>query len=72
MPPRSDEPFLTGTVDVGPAVEDAHLEVISERGETVDNVRAEVGVDVLRRVLADPGTVHGPVGEVADHYVLAL
>lgn len=40
--------------------------ILSQASEGVDEVGAEIGVDVLRRELAAALTVDGPVGEVAD------
>ena len=53
-------------LDVLIAVEGLDGVVLAQTAECVDEVGAEIGVDVLRRELAAALTVDGPVGEVAD------
>lgn len=41
--------------------------VVLDGGEGVDDVRAEAGVDVVRRELARSRSLLGPAGHVAEH-----
>ena len=62
--------FGSVLVGVGPGIEDSHLEVGGgQRGETEDDVRAQVRVHVAGSVLAVAASVPRPVGVVADHLV---
>jgi len=45
--------------------------VVLHDAEAVDDVGAEAGVHVLGDHGAEAGPLHGPVGEVADEFVVA-
>ena len=57
-------------VDIAPRVEHLHHQVaVVERGEAVDDVGAQVDVDVGRRVSSGARAVPRPVGVVTDDFL---
>ena len=60
-------PVLLTFLDVLILVGRLELEVVTERAEGVDEVGAEVGVDVGGLEFCQPLSVHRPVGVVTHH-----
>jgi len=60
-------------IQIGPSVVRLHEKGVSiQNGKSVNDVRAELAVDVLGLVLANALSVPCPIGEVANHLVLVI
>lgn len=57
-------------INVLPLVEGSQGEIVGESAECVDEVSAQVGIDILRQEFGLAGPVSRPIGVVANDFLI--
>jgi len=57
-------------INVLPLVERSQGEVVGESAERVDEVSAQVGIDILRQKFRLPRSISRPIGVVANYFLI--